>query len=275
MIPKNIRLAILDMYDDTPNEGMRCIWEILYHYTRQLEWDTFNVRKGELPDTSYDIYISTGGPGNPMEGAGAWDRRYYMLLDQLWEHNQQRSDRPKFVFFICHSFQMACHHFGIGEIKERHSMSFGTFPVHMTAEGEQEPVFEGLSNPFWAADFRNYQVVQPNFEKIAALGAEILALEKIRKHVPYERAIMAVRFSPEFVGVQFHPEADSRGMLLYFLQDERRNHIIKHHSRKKYAEMIRDLSDPQKIAKTNQTILPKFLDQSISILQDCLVPVNA
>jgi aspartyl/asparaginyl beta-hydroxylase (cupin superfamily) len=33
-------------------------------------------------------------------------------------------------------------------------------------------------------------------------------LEKIRDHVQYERAIMAVRFTDYFVGTQFHPEAD-------------------------------------------------------------------
>jgi imidazoleglycerol phosphate synthase glutamine amidotransferase subunit HisH len=39
--------------------------------------------------------------------------------------------------------------------------------------------------------------------------ATIISLEKIRDHVQYERAIiMAVRFTPYFVGTQFHPEAD-------------------------------------------------------------------
>jgi imidazoleglycerol phosphate synthase glutamine amidotransferase subunit HisH len=39
-------------------------------------------------------------------------------------------------------------------------------------------------------------------------GAKIISLEKIRDHVQYERAIMAVRFTDYFVGTQFHPEAD-------------------------------------------------------------------
>jgi imidazoleglycerol phosphate synthase glutamine amidotransferase subunit HisH len=36
---------------------------------------------------------------------------------------------------------------------------------------------------------------------------KIISLEKIRDHVQYERAIMAVRFGL-FCGTQFHPEAD-------------------------------------------------------------------
>ena len=50
----------------------------------------------------------------------------------------------------------------------------------------------------------------------AAAPAQVLSLEKIRTHVEYERAIMAVRFSDEFVGTQYHPElsaADVGGYL--------------------------------------------------------------
>jgi homoserine O-succinyltransferase/O-acetyltransferase len=56
------------------------------------------------------------------------------------------------------------------------------------------------SNIF-AADFRWWQVTQPNKKVFSELGAEILALEKIRLHVDYERAIMAIRISPEICSV--------------------------------------------------------------------------
>ncbi len=46
---KQIRIAILDLYEGQANEGMRCIREILQQYSRdhQLEliWDEFEVRK--------------------------------------------------------------------------------------------------------------------------------------------------------------------------------------------------------------------------------------
>jgi GMP synthase-like glutamine amidotransferase len=47
------------------------------------------------------------------------------------------------------------------------------------------------------------------------LGVTILRLEKERPHVNLERAIMAIRFSKEVFGTQFHPEADGEGMLRY------------------------------------------------------------
>ncbi len=63
-----LRLAILDMYDNTPNQGMRCIKEILDRYSEVLEYETFDVRHlCQIPDLSFDAYISTGGPGDPRK----------------------------------------------------------------------------------------------------------------------------------------------------------------------------------------------------------------
>ena len=67
-----IKVAILDLYEGEPNQGMRCIREILNQYGEinnlKIEWDEFDVRqKNEVPDMSYDIFVSTGGPGSPLE----------------------------------------------------------------------------------------------------------------------------------------------------------------------------------------------------------------
>ena len=73
-----LRLAILDLNAGLPNQGMRCITQIVSEYKNQLDADIFDVRvTGEVPDLSYDIYISSGGPGNPLEGDGVWDTRFY------------------------------------------------------------------------------------------------------------------------------------------------------------------------------------------------------
>lgn len=261
-----LRLAILDLYDGTANQGMRCIQDIVSRYKHLMDWEIFDVRaKAEIPNLDFDIYISTGGPGSPLEGDGIWDEQYYRWLNEVWEWNQYE-DMKKHVFLICHSFQMACDHFQLGRIAPRRSMSFGTFPVHQTDTGVVDPIFEGLPIPFWAADFRRWQFIEPNPQRFQELGAEILALEKIRPHVPLERAIMAVRFSSEIIGTQFHPEADAEGMLVHFQEEERKFNIIEEHGEAKFKRMIRDLSDPEKIAKTNATILPNFLNRAIEQL---------
>lgn len=261
------RLAILDMYEGLPNQGMRCIKEILSHFGDEVEWEIFDVRSlAEVPDLSFDIYISTGGPGNPTDGDGVWDVKYYKWLDAVWQWNQNPENSRKHVFLICHSFQMACLHFGLAEVSRRKSVSFGTFICHITEEGHDEPLFDGLENPFYVADFRDFQVTQPDETRFEDMGAKIVALEKLRPHIALERALMAVRFSEEIFGVQFHPEADSEGMLKHFLAPERREKIIREHSEEKYLLMIEHLNDPGKIGLTHDIILPQFLRRALSSL---------
>ncbi|MDX2283226.1 MAG: GMP synthase [Bacteroidia bacterium] len=257
------RVALLDMYNGIPNQGMRCIREILGDRHAWLEFDEFDVRrKADVPGLDYDIYISSGGPGNPLEGDGVWDTAYYRLIDDLWYFNQESSGRKKYVFFICHSYQMACHHFGLGAVTRRRSSSFGVLPVHKTLAGRSEPVLAGLPDPFFAVESRDWQVVQPRLEVFEEHGARIMALEKIRDHVLFERAIMAVRFSDEFFGTQFHPEADPGGMLEHFSHPDKRLQVVENYGEAKYLDMIDGLQDERKIALTHRTILPNFLEEA-------------
>ena len=101
-----MKLAILDLYDGTPNQGMRCIKDMVARYEGDLEdWQVFDVRgKNQVPDLSYDIFISTGGPGNPLEGDGIWDKNYYNWLDSVWNWNQNNPEDKKHVFFIMKLF---------------------------------------------------------------------------------------------------------------------------------------------------------------------------
>jgi homoserine O-succinyltransferase/O-acetyltransferase len=258
-----LRAALLDMYNGETNRGIPMLRTILSRYANVMRFDHFDVRaKNELPDLSYDIYLFSGGPGNPLLNDGPWFDRYFNLIQQLWDWNRQ-SDDKKYCFFICHSFQMACHHFRLGEVSERFKMSFGTYPVHKTHRGKEEPFFEGLTDPFYIADFRRYQVIKPDQQRFRDLGAQVLCLEKLRPHVEYERAVMAIRFSPEMIGTQFHPEADPEGLLAYFMEPERKKSIVDEHGEARYDRMIRDLANPLKIQRTFDTIIPAFLENAV------------
>ena len=262
-----IRVAVLDMYNGEPNQGMRCIIDIINRFNQMVTFQIFDVRgKNEFPDIKkFDIYISTGGPGNPLEGDGNWDLKWYDFIEQLWQWNKEQKTK-KHVLFICHSFQMACHHFGLATLNKRKSTSFGVMTIHKTEDGTTDPVLEGLQNPFYAIDSRDYQVVQPKLSIFKKKGAQIIALEKIRNHVEYERAIMGVRFSNEFVGLQFHPEADALSFVANLKSKEKRENIIAMKGKTKFRDMLEDLLDEDKIYKTNETIIPNFLRIAINDL---------
>lgn len=268
----NIKVAVIDMNNGNPNQGMRGIQEILQHYREKnqlnLSYDIFDIRqKNEVPDLSYDIYISSGGPGNPFEGEHSkWESDFFNLLDEIELFNVQRAVK-KHAFLICHSFQLACRKYGLGSVTQRKSNAFGIFPISLTEDGEQESVFNGLSNPFYSVDSRDWQVIQPNLADFEAKGAKILAIEKERPHVALERCVMAIRFSDQIIGTQFHPEADPIGMKMYLLQDEKRASIIKNHGEDKYLDMLNSLDDPGRITLTQSVILPNFLNEAIHTLQ--------
>ena len=266
---KVVRVAILDMYEGFENQGMRCLREILNQYGENnnldLEWDEFDVRlKNETPDTSYDIYLSTGGPGSPLESEGSdWEKVYFKWLETIEEwNNNPNNHEKKFVFFICHSFQLVCRHWELANVCQRNSTAFGVFPIHLLEDGKNEPVFNGLNEPFYAVDSRDWQVIEPQMN-ILYKGAKILCIEKERTHIPFERAIMAIRFNEYFFGTQFHPEADAIGMSMYLQTEEKKKTVIENYGHEKWQSMLEHLSDPDKILLTYSHILPNFLNIAI------------
>jgi homoserine O-succinyltransferase len=271
---KHFRIAILDMNNGFENEGMRCIKKIITEFgvreVLDLSYEVFDVRqKLQVPSMDFDAYISSGGPGNPAVSGEAWERKFFRFLDQITAYNSSRHNRvKKHLFLICHSFQMACIHWQIGAVGKRRKTSFGTFPVHKTFWGRKDPVLTPLRDPFWIVDSRDFQVIQPDQQIIDNMGAKILCLEKIRPHVNLERAIMAIRFSKEIVGTQFHPEADAEGMLRYFLREDKKTSIIANHGEAKYNDMILHLNDPDKIPMTEATIIPAFLKIAFDKIQE-------
>lgn len=267
---RTTRIAILDLYDGYANEGMRCIHQIIDEWTEQGDIDVvkevFDVRKkNELPDTSFDIYISSGGPGDPLSSRYEdWDIAWCRWLNEIIRWNSNPSNQQKkHVFFICHSFQLASRYFNAGLVCKRRSTAFGVFPVHMLEAGKNESVFEGLHDPFYCVDSRDYQVIQPNIDMLRDAGGHVLCIEKLRAHVPYERAVMGIRFNEFMIGTQFHPEADAIGMSMYLRREDKRQTIIENHGEQKLNSMLENLDDPDKIRWTYAHILPNFLNQAV------------
>ena len=269
---QQIKVAILDLYNGVSNEGMRGFQEILQRYKAakniDLSFQIFDVRgKGELPGIEFDIYISSGGPGSPLSEDEAWDKNYFKLIDNLEDHNLSNTSKKKYGFFVCHSFQLMCRKYRLGDINLRRSESFGVLPVHLTKPGATDPVYAGLENPFYAIDSRRWQVINPNEKRFMDMGMQLLAIEKERPYIDLPRAMMAIKFSEYFTATQFHPEADPAGVKSVLLKEEKRKEVIQEHGMDKYNQFLERLDDPDMITLTQNTIIPNFLDQAILNLQ--------
>jgi len=274
---RSVNIAILDLNEGKANQGMRCIREIIRHWGESNDLEVkskeFDVRlNNQLPDTSFDIYISSGGPGDPLVSRfDDWDIAWCRWVDKMerWNNNPSNTQK-KYILFICHSFQLACRYFNAGLVCKRKSTAFGVFPVHMLEAGKDEPVFDGLRDPFYAVESRDHQVIQPKHDLLNNMKAKILCIEKSRPHVPYERAIMGIRFNEFMIGTQFHPEADAPGMSMHLQTEEKRQTVIESYGEEKLNSMLLHLNDPDKIMWTYGHIVPNFLNQSVEQLHGVL-----
>jgi homoserine O-succinyltransferase len=254
------RVAILDLNNGVPNLGLRSIVELVEKTgassaAANVSVEVFDVRgKGELPGLNFDVFISSGGPGSPYDDVGeSWETAYFQWLDQVRSKNVP-------TLLICHSFELMVRHFELATVSARRSPSFGIFPVHPTDEADGDAVFGQLHDPFYAADFRDWQVVDADPNRFSELNAKILAREKIRDHVPLERAIMAIRVGSNMFGVQFHPEASPEGMARHFLEDEKMEQVVTTHGEETLVKMQALLKKPDGLSHTYSTVMPKFLD---------------
>ncbi len=272
-----MKIAILDLYEGESNEGMRCIRELVDQFKNEVtfpvSYQVFDVRQHlEIADLTFDVYISSGGPGSPLTSAGStWEGKYFGLMDSILKHNRENPFQKKFVFLICHSFQIFCRYYGYGKVTKRKSTAFGVMPVHKTKEGKKEPMFSQLTDPFYAVDSRDYQILQPNEAKIWSGGGNILCIEKERPLIPFERAVMAMRINEAIIGTQFHPEVDSDGMHRYLLRDDKKKIVMEKYGEKKYFQMLQMLNEPYKIRLTYKTILPNFLHAAAGVYSNAEV----
>ena len=257
-----VKMAILDMNNNHENMGIASIKRIADRFAI-IDYEVFDVRhKKEVPGTEFDIYISSGGPGDPLEYEGGWEEKYHQLMDDLWQHNLENEEK-KYAFFICHSFQIICHHLGIGDVTLREKESFGIVPVDKTPAGKEEALFMELNAPFYGADFRKFQVIYPNKERLEELDAVITAIEKSDATKEDSKALMAIRFSNEWFGTQFHPEAHPDGMVHYLRRQEKKDMILRQWGLNTYEEMMHNAIHPDRLANTRDHILPGFLKDAV------------
>jgi hypothetical protein len=152
---------------------------------------------------------------------------------------------------------------GIGTISLRRKESFGILPVDKTDEGQSDPLLMHLNSPFYGADFRRYEVIYPNAERLQELNASVTAVENPDLDIDENRALMAVRFSNEWFGTQFHPEAHPDGMVHYLRRPEKKEMILSQFGLNTYEEMMHNALHPDRLAHTRDLILPGFLKDAM------------
>jgi GMP synthase-like glutamine amidotransferase len=96
------------------------------------------------------------------------------------------------------------------------------------------------------------------------MNAQIMALEKMRPQVPLERAIMAIRFTENMYGVQFHPEAALSDLIVYFNESTTKQSIIEEFGIEKWQRIVDHLDADSPIQTTYTHLIPNFLDKALT-----------
>lgn len=257
-----IKVAILSMYSNPEAAGLNNIRQLLEEQSGKYkgvhwEYTVFETRfRNQLPNPGeFDVFISTGGPGDPHDGAGAdWENRYFQFLDKIFRQDFPDA-RPKFMFSICHSFQLLCRHFGIASVTEREEKPrFGVFSCAKNPEASDDPLFGKLQDNYLVVENRKWQCIPERNSRINQLGMKVLASENTQPN----SALMALRITPNWVATQFHPEAGISSMRQQY--GNQQEEINRKHGNGKWEELMQMLSNQNpSLDSTREILLPGFL----------------
>ena len=144
-------------------------------------------------------------------GAGAYSvTEDHPFTKPLTDLVHQLIDRDRPVFGACWGHQVLIKATGGTVVEDPEQGEIGTFPVHLTADGSGDPLFEGIPDPFWA------QLGHKDSAGSLGPGWRELAFSDRSRN-------QAIRLGDKPVyGTQFHSELDEerlRQRLLVYLDE--------------------------------------------------------
>lgn len=144
------------------------------------------ARDDSLPDVdSFDSLIILGGPQS------ACDVAKHNYLEKEIDFIQQAIAANKYILGICLGGQLIAHALGAPASRSPEK-EMGYFPVGLTEEGKQDPIFANFPTSFMSVHWHSDMMGVPE-------NAQVLA------ETP-GCPIQAIRFSQRVYGLQFHLE---------------------------------------------------------------------
>jgi GMP synthase-like glutamine amidotransferase len=272
MTEQHLSVAVLSMYRDQESQGMKYIRYFLDNAADfipglRISYRIFATRKhNELPGAEdFDVFISTGGPGDPHDGLGQdWEKNYFAFLRAFQARNQSGKN-PGFLFSICHSFQLLCRFFDIAQVVPRSEPCFGIMECRPEQAGKQDLIFGKLPDPFLVVENRSWQCIQPDEKKMHELGIAILARE-LHPLPGSEAALLAMRISPYWLATQFHPEANPEEMKQLFSTEKKKQEVLTEYCDEKWEGIMNFLQQQNpSLTDTYHCLLPGFFRAVLAV----------
>jgi len=270
-----LRLCLVDMNDGHVNQAMRCLRGIAAQFFRRVAVTNPNVQcellevsprntEDDIPGNC-DLYLSSGGPGSPFDGDGhEWVNRYSRFLDGVADAADDGGPDQRALFAVCYSFEMAVRHFKVAHIQPRADRKFGVMPIYVTPEGQEHPLLAPFADRLFAFEHRNWEAIDLDTRKLAALGGQILAQES-RDGVSKGRAVLGLDITSGIEAVQFHPEADRAGVVSWVSRPDQAAAFKATYGEATYQAMLRTLDDPRRLARTYALVIPGWLARKFNL----------
>jgi hypothetical protein len=260
-----IDVAVLDMNHSWPNLGhyavVHAILEVAERWRDALADEatkvrvlSYDVRRRLLlpaPDSRFQLYLATGGPGHldPRANDGVTESSQGICEDPSWEAPLFRlfdaivERRDAALIGICHSFGLMCRWSGAARPVLREEKSSGVSTNVLSDAGVEHPWFSRFSGEL--ADGRHFRVVDNRlFDLIVEDSSAGTSLafdnDNASAVTMIEFARDATGTMPRVFGVNHHPEIIDRQHVLAVLEEKRTHREV---SDRWYRERAATMSD--------------------------------
>ncbi len=268
--PPPVKVCFIDMNAGVENQAMRCLQSVIARFEGELRESNptlpIEVRSVSPRDTlnpiprDQDLYIASGGPGSPLEGLGTpWYDDFRRFSDGLVEaHDRDPGDAPA-MFAICYSYELVTMHLNIAEVIPRDGRKFGVMPVYTTAAGRRHPLLAPFGDRLFAFEHRNWEVINLDEKRLAALNGSILARESREGQDDKGFAVLAFNVGEAIETVQFHPEADLAGIFNWIDRPEQQRAFVDSYGDLTFDRMLKTIKNPERVARVHHEVIPGWM----------------
>ena len=194
----------------------------------------------------YDMLFMGGTSDDPKEATGVivkYDKERYPYIESMQDILSYAKEQGIPTLISCFGFQVAIDLFDGRMVVDNETMEDGSAYIHLTSEGQVDPVFKDIPNPFSAVTFHSKLA-----DKLPPDAILLAHAEKCPIH------IFKIKNKP-FYAFQFHPEIDYEDIVerLAWYKD-------------KYPNLKKDLQGiTDRIMKTPDThkIIKNFVDHVV------------